>query len=1463
MNGEAAAPKLRSVFAIVALVVAFAALALGTASAGAAVGHPVIRTFSTGPGSEPRGIATDSAGNVYTADAGARRIDKYTSTGARLPFGATAGYVSEASLTGTPERTFEFPSWIGPILAVDNSGGANAGNIYVFTADESFTGDDFVFAPSGAYLGRIGERKAGVCGAAVNQANGEVFEGNIGEYKIRRFPLLTGSLAELKPNGEVNPFLGACGLAVDSTGAVWATGYPFFETPKARKFSAAQFAPGASPPVFESGTTPVAEAGTAPVAVAVDGADNVYLDESTKLVKASSTGAPIGAPFGGLVNSKGVAVAPDGNVLATDNNGGVFVFGAAEVNLPKATTGAASGLTKNSADVAGTVDPDGAGAITACEIRYGEDSGYTSGSVPCTPAAPINAAGPVTAHLSGLVSGVEYHYRVFVTNANGTQMASEEQTFTTVAGAVEAVATAAATEVKKDSAQLNGSFTGDGTEARYLFEWGATKAYGHVTAAPPGAALGSPTGTSTVPATQINGLNASTTYHYRLVVTTPAGTSRGSDETFTTATAVTNLITEPVTNITNVAAELHGSFQGDSTYPTEYFYEWGPTLNYGNVTPASPGTLAAGSGKIELPGAPISGLQTGFTYHFRIVAKNAVGTTITPDATFRTAEAPQVGNLNSRNLQATSAELVGEINPRSGQTTWYFEWGPTSTYGNKTPIPAGDAGSGDTAIPVAAQITDLIQGVTYHFRLVATNQYGTSVTPDQTFGFYPPNCPNAQLRAETRSNTLPDCRAYELVTPGFAQGAIIFPLNGPTASAATSPSKIAYSAAFGAFPAEAGDPQNLMADLYVSTRTDSGWYQKFIGLPVTETPLMGGPPRAQQENYLEGQYIGPSTLQRGVQSDPTMSRIADYNMGSPFFTQERPNLVSNAPYVWNTSTGGFLERWPTNLAQTKAQIPNAEHFAGIPEVSGDFGHYIFQSNVKFAPEGNAVAREIECCNFIPEYETTKKAPPASIYDNDVQTGTVKLASVKHNGAGFEGFVYNISQDGSRIVMAEERSSPPGRNWQPNVNSLKDVKGPFYIRANGAETYEIGAGHELTYYGSSADGKTAYFSSAAQLSTEDHDHSTDLYAWHESEPNSLQLISLGNYGEAGNTDECDHITWNGGGCNIEVIDFIQYSAPISGQGGNGHTDSPIASQSGDVYFISPEALLAGKGEPGAANLYLYRKGTLRFVTALEPKPSCTTVDFNGTWCATGPVARMQVTPDGSHMAFITTSRIGAYNNAGHTEMYTYLPETGKITCASCRPDGQPPTGEVLGSQNGLFQTNDGRVFFSTTDALVPRDTNASEDEYEYTEGRPQLISSGIGISFKGNKFGGFSGTQTAPGIVNVSANGTDVYFAATETLVTQDHNGSAIKIYDARTGGGFPAETTPEKCEAADECHGPGIEAPALPPDRTSSYLGNGNVKKAKAQHKKKHHKKKHHKQAGKKKAKKGNAKGKGGTNRGR
>ncbi len=121
-----------------------------------------------------------------------------------------------------------------------------------------------------------------------------------------------------------------------------------------------------------------------------------------------------------------------------------------------------------------------------------------------------------------------------------------------------------------------------------------------------------------------------------------------------------------------------------------------------------------------------------------------------------------------------------------------------------------------------------------------------------------------------------------------------------------------------------------------------------------------------------------------------------------------------------------------------------------------------------------------------------------------------------------------------------------------------------------------------------------------------------------------------------------------------------------------------------------------------------------------------------------MVRIQVSPDDTHMAFLTASKITSYENAGFLEMYTYDPATGRIHCVSCIPGGAPPTSNVEASVNGLFMTDDGRVFFSTADPLVPQDTDGIRDVYEYVEGRPQLISSGTGFKEEGILVGAAAG-----------------------------------------------------------------------------------------------------------------------------
>jgi hypothetical protein len=999
--------------------------------------------------------------------------------------------------------------------------------------------------------------------------------------------------------------------------------------------------------------------------------------------------------------------------------------------------------------------------------------------------------------------------------------------------------------VTKDSASLGGSYVGDGQDTHYYFEYGTGTGYGHNAPAPPGNDAGSASGEQSVAPVAVTGLKGDTTYHYRLVASNSYGTTYGGDRTFTTSAPITGLTTDPPSAVTNEAVDLNGSFDADA-YDVHYYFEWGVSASYGNVMPAPPGDdVGTGSGRVSVPPLHISGLHEGATYHYRIVASSENGTTAGPDRAFKTAERPSVANLSSAEVKATAAELSAEVNPNQGETHYRFEWGPSATYGNSAPAPDADAGAGGTPVHVHTQLEGLSPNVTYHFRVVATNPYGTTASGDQTFGFYPPACPNAQVRQETGSNDLPDCRAYELTTPSDAQGAVIFPLNGPNTGLATNPSRVSYGAAFGTLP-DTGEPMNSVSDLYVSTRTDTGWYAKYIGRPGNEALLMGGPP----EGYIPGIFQGqaPSVSQFGTATDPSMSRFINYDLGNPSGYYGQLGEPSNAPFVWNASTGALIERWPTNLES----VPGGKSFVGTPKVSPDFTHFVFSSNVAFAPGGEEFESYMYCCGGGDEvYEGLCCSAP--IYDNTISTGQVSLISIKEDEiTPFRGAPVHVSDDGSRILMSETNDLAAGASR------------PLFIRVNDSRTYDIAGGKPVRYAGSTADGKTVYATSAEQLTADDHDSSVDLFVWRESEPHSLTRVSVGSGGTAGDSDSCA-ASWVSQ-CGVGTISLNPYFGPPGGTAGqatgNGTSDGPIATANGDIYFESPEQLVVGKGEPDQVNLYLYRDGTVRYVTTMTTAITCDEENENIVACSQGPVARMEVTPSGDHMAFITASPLTSYDANGHSEMYSYSPASGRIECASCRPDSQPAKSNAAGSQNGLFLTTDGRVFFSTRDPLMPRDTNGANDVYEYSEGKPQLISAGLGVTTE--SFAGFYGTQTIPGLVSVSANGTDVYFATYDNLVTQDHNGQGIKIYDARTGGGFPAERPRLECVAADECHGAGSASPASPPDRTSANLGKAATrskhrKHATHKHKHKHANAKKHKAKGRSKA--GHAK-QGGHDRG-
>jgi hypothetical protein len=372
-----------------------------------------------------------------------------------------------------------------------------------------------------------------------------------------------------------------------------------------------------------------------------------------------------------------------------------------------------------------------------------------------------------------------------------------------------------------------------------------------------------------------------------------------------------------------------------------------------------------------------------------------------------------------------------------------------------------------------------------------------------------------------------------------------------------------------------------------------------------------------------------------------------------------------------------------------------------------------------------------------------------------------------------------------------------------------------MRVGDAMTYDVSQGNLVDSKGMTPDGSKVFFSSAQQMTPTDEDTSLDLYMW-EQATDDLTLVADGD-GAIGNTDACN-ASWITK-CGVEiaspVYEFVENLTP----------DNPI-DDTGGVYFYSPEQFVGSNGIPGRRNLYVrHPNGEIQYVATLDSNSRAT---------------RFEVGSDGLYAAFLTRTRLTAYDNQGFLEMYRFNTETGDLRCVSCLPSGEPPTSDVAASQNGAYLTTDGRAFFATSDQLVKQDTNGLTDVYEYVSGRPQLITTGIGQR-----------DQTLvgkTGLIGVSANGLDVFFSTFETLVPEDKNGAFLKFYDARVNGGYPAVTAAAPCAAADECHGVGNPVAVPPLLGSTANLGTaGNLTPQKKKTNKKKKKKKHAKKKKKKK----------------
>ncbi len=258
------------------------------------------------------------------------------------------------------------------------------------------------------------------------------------------------------------------------------------------------------------------------------------------------------------------------------------------------------------------------------------------------------------------------------------------------------------------------------------FQYGTTIAYGSSVPCSPG----TPYTTNTSVSATISGLTPETTYHYRLVLTTANGTKKASDQTYIPH-AVAGLTTDAATNVARNTTTLNAHYNGNGE-DTHYYFEWGPTTSYGNTTPMVDEGSGSGSQGVS---AELTGLTVETTYHFRVVASNSVGTSYGDDESFKTLAA--VENLQTEaaaNVTASSATLEASYNGIGEDVHYYFEWGPTTSYGNTTSIPPGlDAGSGSGPQALSFELEHLEVDSTVHYRVIATDAAGVTHGGDRSF----------------------------------------------------------------------------------------------------------------------------------------------------------------------------------------------------------------------------------------------------------------------------------------------------------------------------------------------------------------------------------------------------------------------------------------------------------------------------------------------------------------------------------------------------------------------------------------------------------------------------------------------------------------------------------------------------------------------------------------------------------
>ena len=229
----------------------------------------------------------------------------------------------------------------------------------------------------------------------------------------------------------------------------------------------------------------------------------------------------------------------------------------------------------------------------------------------------------------------------------------------TVAGSLAAstptVTTGSSSAATSSSATISGTVNPNGTPTSYAFQYGPSTSYGQQTSPQ---SAGSSTSSENVTAT-LNGLPSGTMIHYRIIATYASNsTVVGNDATFNTsgappAVSAPDATTGNATNVTANGANLNGTV-GSSAASATYYFQYGLNTHYGVQTSDTNLSASASSRSVN---ATLSGLQSGVTYHYRLVTRSSSGLlSVGADGTFATSTP---GRVRPRGLTISASSTLG------------------------------------------------------------------------------------------------------------------------------------------------------------------------------------------------------------------------------------------------------------------------------------------------------------------------------------------------------------------------------------------------------------------------------------------------------------------------------------------------------------------------------------------------------------------------------------------------------------------------------------------------------------------------------------------------------------------------------------------------------------------------------------------------------------------------------------